>query len=282
METRRIRAGDVNLNVLLAGAETAPPLLLLHGIGGTAYEWMGVVPRFAEHYRVIAADAPGHGFSDKPRGGAYNVDYYVDAILGLMGALGIDMAPVVAVSGGGAVAVALVLAAPQRVSKLVLVSSAGLGREVALHYRLSGLPLSAFLFRRGLSRKTSESFGRALCYHRDRLPAGWVDRRMAIWATQGSIEAFFTTVRANLSLAGQRVEYSRRLREIQQPTLLVWGRQDPIIPVAHGLRAAKLLMNARLHVFEQCGHMPFWEYPDEFAQIVLDFLGHDEHAGPTR
>jgi pimeloyl-ACP methyl ester carboxylesterase len=95
---------------------------------------------------------------------------------------------------------------------------------------------------------------------------------MRIWATPGAIEAFLATARAGVSIFGQKVDFSARLPEVRQPTLVVWGRQDPVIPVAHGIAAARALPNARLHIFEECGHMPVWEYPDDFSRLVLDFL----------
>jgi pimeloyl-ACP methyl ester carboxylesterase len=68
------------------------------------------------------------------------------------------------------------------------------------------------------------------------------------------------------------VSYEERLHEIGQPVLIVWGRQDPIIPLAHGVRAAARIPDARLHVFEECGHVPHWEYPEEFVRVLTEFL----------
>ena len=271
IETRRVVVRGLGHRVLTAGS--GGPLVLLHGIAGSADELVGVLPRLAERYRVVAFDAPGHGLSDKPLDHRYDLGYYTDSTLGLMDALGIQRAPLLAVSGSGPVALSLALAHPERVSKLVLVDAAGLGREVSWNYRLATLPLAHHVFRRSVNRRSSEAFGRALCYNPDRLPDGWVERRLRIWATPGAVEAFFLTVRAGLSLRGQRVTFAHRLGELGQPTLLVWGRHDPIIPVAHAIAAAGAIPNARLCIFEACGHMPPWEYPDEFAQTVLDFLG---------
>jgi 4,5:9,10-diseco-3-hydroxy-5,9,17-trioxoandrosta-1(10),2-diene-4-oate hydrolase len=269
VETTRRTINGVEQRVLTAGE--GPPLLLLHGIGGSADEWLDVMPRFAARYRVVAADAPGHGYSHKPARHRYDVGYYVDSVLGLMDALGMAQAPIVAISGGGAVALSIALSQPARASKLVLVDAAGLGREVAWSYRVATLPFMGHAIGRS-SRRSVEAFGRALLYRPDRLPEGWVDRRMAIRATEGATAAFVATARAGVSLRGQRVDFSRRLGEIRQPTLILWGRQDPIIPVAHGIAAAKAIPNARQHVFEECGHMPIWEYPEEVGRLVSEFL----------
>jgi pimeloyl-ACP methyl ester carboxylesterase len=259
----------VRLRVLAAGP--GEPLLLLHGLGGSADEWMGVVPRLAERFRVLAPDAPGHGWSEKPAGYRYSVESYVQMAVALMDTLGIGCAPAIAVSGGGVVALALALEHPERISKLVLVDAAGLGREVAWRYRVATLPLARYALRRA-RRREIEAFGRAMCYDRRRLPEGWVERRLRIWHSPGAVDAFIATARAGLSLRGQRFDFSRRLGELRQPTLLIWGRQDPILPVAHALAAQRAIPQAELHIFERCGHVPMWEYPQEFAERVLAFL----------
>lgn len=255
--------------VLAAGS--GPPLFLLHGIAGSADEYVGVLPRLGARYRVYAPDAPGHGRSDKPLDHPYDVDSYTAATLGVMDALHVDGAPVVAISGGGTIALSIALTQPERVEKLVLVDAAGLGSGVSWSYRLAGLPLSKYAMRLA-SRRSIEAFGRSLLHDPAKLPDGWVERRQRIWQTPGAIEAFTRTARTSIGLGGQKVEFSSRLGDVRHPTLVVWGRQDPIIPVAHGIEAARRIPNARLHVFERCGHMPLWEYPDEFVDLVLGFL----------
>ena len=260
--------------MLVAGAEDAPSLLLVHGIAGSADEWIGVMPSLAARYRVLAPDAPGHGFSEKPPQLKYDLATYeaaARAALELAG--GGAPVPLVALSGAGTVALTIALSHPHLISKLVLVDAAGIGREVSWDYRLSSLPGAAQVFRLALSPGTIERYGRRLVHHADRLPAGWVERRMRIWATPNAIDAFFRTARQVLSLRGQRTSFGHRLHEIAQPTLVLWGENDPIIPLAHAHRAASRMPNARLHVFPACGHVPPWEYPGEFAERVLSFLG---------
>ncbi len=269
VESLQVTVHGMQLRLLSAGHGW--PLLLLHGLGGGADEWLEVLPRLAARFRAIAIDAPGHGLSEKPRTFAYDVPSYARTLLGVMDALGIRRAPLVAVSGGGVVALTVALTHPERVSKLVLVDAAGLGREVAWSYRLATLPLAGYALRR-IGRRGIERLGRRLCRLPERLPDGWVERRLRLWREPGAVEAFVATARAGISLRGQRVHYASRLREIQHPTLLVWGRNDPIIPVAHALAAAKALPNARLHIFEDCGHVPLWEYPEAFTRVVLEFL----------
>ena len=273
VEALRLTVNGVGLRVLVAGDPKSQPLMLLHGIAGSADEWLEVLPQLATCYRTVAADAPGHGFSDKPGDLTYDGELYAQSVLGVMDALGITRAPLVAISGGGTVALKIALDYPDRISKLVLVDAAGLGRQVAWSYRLATLPLMKRAFRRSTTPRSIEAFGRALLVQRDRLPHGWVQRRQRIWATEGALDAFFGTVCTGLSLLGQRVEFTSRLHEVRQPSLIIWGRQDPIIPVSHGISAAQRIPDAQLHVFERCGHMPIWEYPEEFARVVTEFLG---------
>ena len=278
VETTHVTSHGLRQRVLVAGS--GPPLLLLHGIAGSADEYLDVLPRLGARYRVVAPDAPGHGHSDKPRGYPYDVAAYVRSTLGVMDALDMAHAPVVAVSGGGVVALAVALDYPDRADRLVLVDSAGLGRDVAWSYRLASLPFTGMALRRA-SRAQIESFGRALCYNPDCLPHGWVERRQRIWATPGAIDAFVQTARAGVGISGQTVVFADRLREVRQPTLILWGRQDPIIPVRHGVDAAHAIPGAQLHIFERCGHMPVWEYPQEFARQVLEFLDEQRQEEPS-
>jgi pimeloyl-ACP methyl ester carboxylesterase len=85
-----------------------------------------------------------------------------------------------------------------------------------------------------------------------------------------------TTLRAGINIRGQRAELTKQLRDgfsaITAPTLIFWGEQDRIIPVAHAHIAEKIIPGAHLHIFDSCGHMPQLEHPDEFNKMVLDFL----------
>lgn len=280
VEERRQRVGGAmggyEQRALVAGPEDAPPLLLLHGIAGSADEWAPVMPALATKFRVHAPDAPGHGFSEKPANLAYDLATYRDAAVAsldeLSAAASGKRVHLMALSGGGTVALSVALDHGDRIDRLVLVDAAGIGREVSWDYRLASLSGASRLFRRSLTPAAIRGYGRRLLYHADRLPPGWVERRRRIWATEGAIEAFFRTARATLSLRGQRHTFGQWLHEIKQPTLVVWGREDPIIPVAHAYRAAQQIPNARLEVFERCGHVPPWEYPQEFSRAVLEFL----------
>lgn len=258
--------------VLEAGS--GDPVILLHGIGGSADEWRPVLPHIAKGYRVIAPDAPGHGGSPPSVQSTWDLAFYTAFIARLLDDLGVDRASIVAMSGGGAVALNLVATLPNKVSRLVLISAAGLGRQVAWSYRMGAL--APPLVRAALQRTSVASvraFGRRLCYHSDRIPDGWPERRVESWKTPGAIEAFIETSRATLSWTGQRTSFVDRLPQMLHPTMILWGENDPVLPVRHGIRAARLIPNAQLHVYPECGHLPVWEYPDDVNARIVHFLG---------
>jgi pimeloyl-ACP methyl ester carboxylesterase len=239
----------------------------------------------AAHHRVIAIDLPGFGQSDKPVL-EYTIDVFVKAVSDLMATEGVPRAAVMGVSLGGRVALGLALNASEQVERLILVDALGVGppRRV-LAYRI--------LLTKGLGELTLSGTARAL---RRMNPAtirrfwGWYLNRPgrvdSIWSNQRIADhgallskpeyraAYLSALR---SIAGMRslrdgVVVEGRLRELQMPTLLVWGRHDHIFPPSHAESAQSRLPNGRVEIFEDSGHTPQMEEPDRFNRLVLDFL----------
>src|SRR5918995_5197846 len=140
-----IEVGKLRIRCLMAGQEDAPPVLLLHGGGydSASLSYKQSIEPISQHYEVFAPDWPGYGESDKPKM-RYSTEYYVDFLAHLMDALGLEKASIVGISLGGAISLGFALRWPQRVEKLVLVDSHGLGKEVpgrVMSYVLVRLPL---------------------------------------------------------------------------------------------------------------------------------------------
>lgn len=268
---RSIRAAGLRIRYLEAGAENArvmPPAVLLHGVGGCADEWGPCMALLAPHRRVLAPDLVGHGGSDKPAA-LYDLNCYVQFLDGFFAALGLDTTiDLAGWSAGGALALAYALARPDRVRRLAVIASAGLGQEVSWRYRLLALPfpgrnprpLPLTLFRlleRGL-------------YYGARCPDdGLLLRKYAHMCRPGAVAAFVATVRWGVSLRGQRVTLLSRLTELRAPLLIIWGRHDPILPVQHAVAAHRAVPGSRLVVVERCGHMCPLEHPSTVAQELL-------------
>jgi len=260
-----------------------PLLVLLHGIASTADTWAPVATGLAASHTVLAPDLLGHGSSAKPRGD-YSLGAYASGVRDLITALGHERATVVGHSLGGGIAMQFAYQFPERVERLVLISSGGLGREVHPILRASTLPGSeivlALLGRRWL-RTTGGAVGATL--GRLGLRAGedlaGVAAGIASLGDADARGAFVHTARAAIDPGGQRVSATDRLYlAAHLPTLIVWGERDPIIPAAHGEAAHAAIPGSRLEIFAGAGHFPHREQPVRFVSLVEDFLRSTEPA----
>jgi pimeloyl-ACP methyl ester carboxylesterase len=262
-------------------AGSGPVLVLVHGIGDSSETWRPVIPRLAERWTVIAPDLLGHGQSDKPRAD-YSIGGFANGLRDLLVLLGIPSATLVGHSLGGGVALQFAYQYPERCARLVLVSSGGLGSEVTPLLRIASLPgaeLAIVLSTLWPVRAPAAVLGRALTLLR-LLDRADVDEIASVWsglrdpATRG---AFLRTLRGVVDVRGQSVTSRDRLYLAQSlPTLLVWGENDPIVPVAHAREVADELPGVRLEVVPGAGHMPHHTDPERFAGLVTEFLDRTE------
>jgi pimeloyl-ACP methyl ester carboxylesterase len=238
--TRRTRA-DPGLPVVSADVGAGPPLVLLHGLAGSARWWARNIPRLAQAFRVIAIDLPGFGAS--PRGDRLALEEATGQLAITMDRLGIERASVIGHSMGGLIAGGLAADRPKSVDRLVLVDAAflSLGRS-----RLVPLSGSAVTL-----RWTAPSLLPVLIADGLRSGPGRL--------TSASIQLLRADWRAKLPL-------------IKAPTLVIWGEHDAICPVAIGRRIVSLVANSHLVVVEGAAHNPMWERPEEFDREVLGFL----------
>jgi pimeloyl-ACP methyl ester carboxylesterase len=249
------------------------PVLLLHGGNGSIEFWLYNLAALAVSHRVYAFDMVGSGRSDYPDG-SYSIAYQAEFLAGFMTALGINSATLIGNSMGGAVALKFTGFYPDRVDKLVLVDSMGLGQEISLGIRLITLPAIVSLLRPG--RWMIPSMLRSNFYNSQRLPPEWIEFRYPIFAIPDRNRVILRLGQSNFNLAGVRADVYQpivaSLPQIDRPTLIVWGEQDRIIPVKHAYVAAAGLPNHQLEIFPDCGHHPYLEYPTKFNRLVLDFL----------
>jgi pimeloyl-ACP methyl ester carboxylesterase len=264
-------------------AGEGPVLLLIHGITGTSEQWNDVFPLLAEHYTVIAPDLLGHGHSAKPRGD-YSLGAYAVSIRDLLIALGHNRATVVGHSLGGGIALQFAYEYPVFTERLVVSSSGGLGREVHPLLRAATLPGSELVLPLIASRRVLSAgifVGRLL--ERLGLKAAPDLAEMARgYASLGdgdARQAFIQTMRGVLDPMGQRVSATDRLYLAGMvPTLIVWGRRDPLIPCEHAEAAHELMPDSDLEIFEKSGHFPHIDQPLRFARTLIDFIEETEPA----
>jgi 4,5:9,10-diseco-3-hydroxy-5,9,17-trioxoandrosta-1(10),2-diene-4-oate hydrolase len=191
-----------------------------------------------------------------------------------MDALSIECASLIGNSLGGGVALQFALNFPQKLEKLVLVNSLGLGKEITLTLRLATLPFVGRLFkptRSGTALALKQSV-----YDSTLISNDWVELYYQIATLPRAWEAVVGLIKTNIDLFGVRSELYNtivdRLPTITAPTLVLWGQQDRVLPVTHAAVATKGLPSARLHIFDPCGHWSQVERSEEFNTLVLEFL----------
>ncbi len=262
------------------------PVLLLHGIAHSCRAWDRVIVPLAERYDVVALDLPGCGLSDKPDTD-YSLGSQAVAVRFVLDQLGLDVVTAVGHSLGGGVAMTLSYHYPERVGRLALVSSGGLGKELHPIFRLATLPVVPEQVMRGLfhplarlprntvttllTRATGDPFFVDPDAHRDEL-----EELLRTMEDPQAQRAFLSMLRSASSIAGQAVSALDRLGLATFPMLIVWGRQDGVFPLQHALRAQEAVPHARLVVLDNCGHFPQIEATAEFNAALLDWLAETE------
>ena len=261
---------------------SGPVLLLVHGMAGSSENWTHVIELLARNHTVIAPDLPGHGGS-APGGGDYSLGSHATTLRDLLVSLGHERATIVGHSLGGGIALQFTYQFPEMTERLVLVSSGGLGNEVSLVLRAAALP-GADLFisaTAGVGRVVGSSVARGLSWVgvQPNPDVAEVARGYASLAEPQRRKAFLDTLRAVVGTGGQRVAASDRLYLADGlPILIVWGANDPIIPVSHAEQAHEALPGSRLEIFDGVGHLPQVEAPGRFVTVVERFLTETEPA----
>jgi pimeloyl-ACP methyl ester carboxylesterase len=258
-------------------AGRGPRLLLLHGLGCDHRTWLPVLDALSKHFTVIAPDLLGHGRSAKPRAD-YSIAGYANGVRDLLTVLGVDRVTVVGHSLGGGVALQFAYQFPERVERLCLVSSGGIGTDVSLLLRLVSLPavapvlaaLTAPPVRRCGSAALTMLSRTRLARLRD------VGELARIYEQLGDPDtrlAFRTVLRGVIDWRGQVITLADRAYLAQQmPMCVVWGDRDPVIPSTHAQLAAEHLPAARVEVLADAGHFPHRDHPGRFAAIVREFV----------
>ncbi len=269
--TRRLTVDGRSVGVVDTGGD-GPPLLFIHGLGGIWQNWLLNIPAFMDTHRCVAVDLPGFGQSEMPageisiRGLAKTVDRVCDA-------LDIENPVVIGNSMGGFVGAELALSFPTRVAKLVLVSAAGLSTEYLAREPLlvgarafmvltarTGLRGSPVVKRRRLRRLALQPVVR----YPERLSIPLATELVAGANAPGFLEAFDALI---------GYAFRDRLERIEVPVLIVWGRNDMLVPVEDAEMFEHLIGdNAHSVIFDDTGHLAMLERPTRFNDLLSSFI----------
>jgi pimeloyl-ACP methyl ester carboxylesterase len=244
-----------NVVVHYREAGQGPVLILIHGLGSSSEAWNADLDSLAKSYRVIAIDLPGFGKSDRPKAD-YSVRYLAGVVNEFMDSLGLTRATLAGNSLGGWVAALVALENPQKVSNLILVNSAGLRREGAPPVKLDPA-----------TRDEEKALLLTVFSNQSFVTDQVVDEQ---WEYSKEVRPVVQSMLASFKSSPPFLD--DRLKDIKVPTLVIWGRQDKMIPLEAGKRFAKGIPGARLAVIENAGHLPQIEQPDAFNRAVKGFV----------
>jgi pimeloyl-ACP methyl ester carboxylesterase len=254
-----------------------PAVMFIHGLTSSHRNWVHLVQKLDTDHRVVAPDLFGHGASDKLMGD-YSLGAHAATLRDLLDRLDIDQVTLVGHSFGGGIAMQFCYLFPERVERLVLVASGGLGRSVSPLLRAATLPGAGVLLpliASGWVRGRAEAAGRILS------STGWrassdtteIWRGFTSLADADTRRAFLATTRGVIDPGGQTVTAHDHLpMAIQVPTLVVWGTKDRMIPAWHATTAHEVIADSRVVLFEGAGHFPHLDQPERFAQLLGDFM----------
>jgi 4,5:9,10-diseco-3-hydroxy-5,9,17-trioxoandrosta-1(10),2-diene-4-oate hydrolase len=280
VEEQNVEIDGLTIRYLAAGE--GPPLVLLHGTGDNALDWRWVMPSLAATHRVYAPDLPGSPDSARPDAD-YSPAFFERFVAGFLDALGIESAAMVGNSLGGLIALRVALSEPARVTALVLVDSAGLGRAINPAFtsvNVPGLGEVAVPFWKTLVGAYQRAWGRTallFAHPPESVPREWVAEQCRLAQSSGYLEAHLTVLRALVSPLGQREVLVDRLTSLKIPTLVVWGVRDRVFPESHAREAVGRLPEGSLALIPDCGHMPHVECPDHFLAALDEFLSKEGH-----
>ena len=253
-----------------------PAVILLAGIGCSVLEWEKNIAALADRHRVYAFDMLGHGLTDKPRKNCYAIADLARFTLAFLSAQGEDSAHFIGSWLGGRIALECARLAPARVRSMVLAAPAGIGRETALAMRLASVPVLGELLTRP-SRVGTRVLWTPAFHDPSFVTNGLVETKYALARAPGAHQAVLKTLRSLVSVSGFRIEHVAALqavmRTLQQPTLIIWGQQDRLVPPDHARILEAKLPRSRTILFDECGHLPQLEQPQKFNEAVLEFLG---------
>jgi pimeloyl-ACP methyl ester carboxylesterase len=246
------------------------PVVLISGLGYDHWMWHLMVPGLAEHFQVVVFDSRGVGQTDQPPG-PYTAQMLADDTAGLMAALDIDSAGVMGHSMGGFVAQALALSRPEMVSKLIL-SATNFGgprhipvtpEAMAVLSDMQSDPIERL--RRGIAISTAPGFVEG----NPELVQEWLDYRVAHPLSATGYQAQMSI---GLALLAEEAAFEHRLKNLQMPTLILFGAHDKVVPPGNAELLASEIPDSRIHILPNAGHFFPFEVPEEAVAVVTNFL----------
>jgi pimeloyl-ACP methyl ester carboxylesterase/putative sterol carrier protein len=269
-----VEANGVRVSTYVYGPPDAPPVLWLHGLGATKVSWLPNLVPFADRFRMIVPDLPGHGESEKPRTD-YTPRYYARVMRKLLEAVEVEQAAVVGNSMGGRVALELAARSPDRVTALALLAPAvpglrvryllGFMKVIPTEIAVIPFPVRERLMRFVLGQLFVDP---SVLVESARQAAA--DEFIRIYGVPEARMAFLDSLRHIVTEAPK--PFWARMTRVRQKSLVVWGEQDRLLPVRLAPKLADALPNSELVLMPNIGHVPQFEATEKTNKLLLKFL----------
>lgn len=261
-----IKTGAFNTNYHDIGSGEVVVLIHGSGPGVSSYaNWRFTMPELAKKFRVIAPDMVGFGYSDRPENIKYSMDVWVQQIIDLMDALGIEKVNLVGNSFGGALALALAIRYPNRFKKIVLMGAVGVSFD--LTYGLDKV------WGYTPSLENMKELLDIFAYNRELVTDDLAKLRYEASIKEGFQESFSTMFPAPRQNGIELMASDESdIKNIKNDVLIIHGREDKVIPLQNSIRFNQLIKKSQLHIFGECGHWSQIEHKDRFNKLLLDFF----------
>jgi 4,5:9,10-diseco-3-hydroxy-5,9,17-trioxoandrosta-1(10),2-diene-4-oate hydrolase len=270
---RYIQIGSIHTRYWEIGVDGLP-IVFIHGLGGFIENWELNLNAFSKKYHVFALDLVGCGLTDKPSVN-YSIEYLAEFVEEFMVLKNIEKASLVGASLGAGIVIELAIKRPDLVSKLVLAGGLGFGRNLPIVLRLNSLPYVGERIMKP-NRDGLREYLKLLFHDQKIVTEEMVNSFYEKTSQTGAAEAYLATLRSAATFFGMRQKLVRNtiknIGQIAARTLVVWGNEDAFFSVEQAYIAENLFPNAKLHIFENCGHFLNIECADEFNNLVGRFL----------
>ncbi|HEY9073619.1 MAG TPA: alpha/beta hydrolase [Desulfobaccales bacterium] len=263
----------VKINYYEAGQ--GPPIILLHGFGGSSYSWRYLIPPLAADHRVFTIDLKGFGLSDKPADGHYAVADQAEIIADFISRHDLHDLVLMGHSMGGAVTLMTYLKLretdPGRLRKLVLIDSAGYPQKLPWFIWFSKVPGLSTAAGKLLSPRFAAALVLKKCYyHKDQVTEEQIDTYAYYGSLPGAAAAVSQTAKQLVPLDIEAL--TAQYKTITVPVLIIWGKEDEVVPLEVGERFKRDIPNSELVVIPHCGHIPLEEKAQVTRQAIIGFL----------
>ena len=246
------------------------PIVLIHGTGASLHTWESWVNELKNKHRIITLDIPAYGLTGPNKTGDYSQDFYVNFMENFLLKLNIKRCVLGGNSLGGSITWAFALEHPERVGKMILVDAGGypmVSKSVPIAFQIARMPIVGNLFKYILPYAVIEKSLQNVYVHDDRITPELIERYYDLASRTGNRKAFLDRMKSSI-----KNDNYLKIKTLTMPTLIIWGKEDGLIPLNVAEKFHKDLPNDTMIVFKDLGHTPMEEDPMKTVKAVKDFL----------